>query len=1255
MSEGLKQEQSLREGGFSDEEVTQWKAETQQKLSDAGFSGKEVQEYFGVKEPNMAPVRQYVNDQLSKWRTSQGMDKVQGPPQSAESLPGPMPIFQGPEPAGGAREPASVKPKPTPTIMDALEAGWDMSVTGLMQGRPTHMLPEDAPMFHRIAGQAATVAGDLPAMIGGGVAGLLAGGAAGTATLPVIGTVGLGAAGMYAGANALPAGMRRLLMDHYEKGDIHDFGDFWERASGVFIDSLKGGAVGLATGGMGGAASKLVGAGAAPLVRTMAVTSSEIATMVTVGRALEGQAPKAQDFLDAAVVVGGLGIGARLSTGIASKMRAIYRDTGVRPEQIAEHAQNEPTVKAALLAKGDELPEAYQAMRDPKVPPPPPKDATTVKPPTVMELDALPEAKPQSEAQAKILGQVGQQPEAKEAGGHRFATFYKDWVDKLDPIHRAVESLGKDPEKMKADENPYILARMANDYRAKTKYALEKGVIDYKTLAQTGKPFREIIEPHKADLDGLNSYLISKRAIELEKRGIQSGFDGEAAKEVVRTGKAQYEGAARELVDFQNGILKYAKDSGVISEKSYNAMLDKGQAYIPLRRILEDGEGGGVAGKGKPGSLKALKGSDKKIQDPLVSIVENTESLFKIAEKNRAVESFVKLADATEGQDLIERMPSEMRPVEITSSEVGKILQEHGVDASEAEAFTVFRPKSKVLADNEFEVFRNGKREVYRTSEPVLAEAFKALDGDPSTMNVLFKIARGITAIKKLGISLTPDFIAKNMFRDQLTAGVFSKGGVVPFRDVIVATGELMKGEKGEGYYNWLKSGGANGTFLEMGERYLTQDLLKLEKETGLQERAWNVMKKPFEIMTVAGSIVEQATRLAEFKRVSGGASSGAKVFEGGFASREVTVDFQRMGAKISALNAITAFQNVSIQGLDRTARALKADPAGVAMKATAYITVPSVLLWWANKDDPRWGEIPRWQKDMFWIVMTEKEVYRIPKPQELGILFGSLPERILEKYFTDNPRAMKNFNETLQNLITPSLVPDAISPAVEQFFNMGLFTKHKIIPASLEKVNAEYQYTEYTSETGKQLGKFVSYLTGDKDSPFASPMRIDSVATAWGGTLGRYALQLADAALVKSGAVPDPVKPVSTLADMPVIRAFAIRYPSANAQSIQDFYDKFQENSKTVNTIKHLAKTGQVEFALQEMALKANQDKLLRLQGISDGLSSQQRWVQLVNQNKDIKPEEKRQLIDGVYALMISEAKMGVGLLDDFEKAMKQ
>ena len=68
---------------------------------------------------------------------------------------------------------------------------------------------------------------------------------------------------------------------------------------------------------------------------------------------------------------------------------------------------------------------------------------------------------------------------------------------------------------------------------------IEIGTLD-KNLNKNGKSFKEILKPigkDKKSYAEFNTYKVSKRIIELEKRGINHGFDLIAAKEVVNNKK----------------------------------------------------------------------------------------------------------------------------------------------------------------------------------------------------------------------------------------------------------------------------------------------------------------------------------------------------------------------------------------------------------------------------------------------------------------------------------------------------------------------------------------------------------------------------------------------------------------------------------------------------------------------------------------------------------------------------------------------
>ena len=1315
MTKTLAKQKALIDGGFSDEEIGQWQAEQRKALSDAGFNQAEIDTEFGRPPLDPKPAAKVFDDNIKK--------------------------ATAPETPDG-------EPKPITDFMGALEAGFQGSITGLLaRGKnPDKTLAEDAPRMSRIASSLGQLAGDVPAMVGGANAGV--GGGPVTAT---------------AGAFALPAGMRKVITDAYANGSAETFEEVWDRISGALIETGKGWITGAATGVAGKAAGMLPIA--SPTAKTAATIASEVTTMVTVGKALEGQVPNANDFIDAAVVIGGV----KGAVKTAGKIRDVYNRAGVKPDDMVADMEQDVTIGQDFVAENIEIPRAYgkvtATFESPERGLVPVEEA---KPKTVDEqikdiADELgqeaPEAMTTKAAQQKILSKISI-GEHTDKEPMTFQKLYTDLVDDLNPIREAVKKAAAKGE-LPTDQDPYQLARLSRGTFGKANQFLEFGTFDFKTYENNGpslkdilqkgvgRDFPEITDAEKVDLNGFRAYAAAKRAVELDGRGIESGFDIEAAKVVVKNGK-QYEAVARELTNYQNRLTKYLKDAGVVSEDAYQSMLDANKDYVPFFRVMDEDPTGAGLGRGvkTKNPIKSIKGSERNTIDPIESVIKNTYLYLSLAERNAVGNAFVKMAKDSGRPDIfLKKVAPEQRAVQLQESEIralfdefvtfrkktstervtrtksasesksetvggedaapqskqGKMVRDRVLEALSARGFskgeaeqmisrleaktgggvttteskttvetlvkeiekteyvpeidirlphevaTIFRAVKTPLRDNEIAVFENGKYQKYEV-DPEVARAFNAADSQ--TAGLLTKILAIPAKALRAGAVLSPDFMGRNMIRDQTMAFVLSKGGYFPVFDFV--RGAFSLARKDQDFQNWLKSGGANAALVSMDRQYIQQQLATLTEVQGVMGKAWNVAKSPFEILRITSELIENATRLGEFKKVSGGLTEKAAIQEGGMASREVTVDFARTGMKTRAMSLISAFFNAAVQGEDRVIRAFAEKPVGTTTKMMAAITLPSVLLYLSNRDDPRWQEIPRWQKDLFWIVFTEDHIYRIPKPHSAGIMFGSIPERMMEAYESDHPGAMKDLEKSFISAFFPNMIPTVAAPIVDQFANRSLFTGAPLIPAAQEKLLPEYQYTEYTTETAKALGQILGAFPGlrersirDEDTfiggvarALSTPILVENYVRSWTGGLGMYTLQLADKALRESGVLPDPVKPLETLSDLPVIKAFVVRYPSASAQSIQDFYDDYYAKKRVFDTKMELAKQGDLDAF--DRVQNIDPSAWDEMAGIRDTLTQQSQLVRLIYKNPDFSPEDKRQLIDSIYYRMIELAKVG-------------
>lgn len=250
-------------------------------------------------------------------------------------------------------------------IGDALKAGWQSSSMGLLlRGKlPDTEVGPDSPWYIRAASGVGNVAGDfIPGAVGavgGAVAGTAAGGPIGSAV------------GGAAGGFGVPMALRDALIAAYSTNSALS----WEGVKEIGFAALKGGTkgavIGAATGGAGAYAARAAGAVIAPSVgvamtgQTAArviegtALATELTTMTTGMAALDGRMPTYQDFLDNAILLGGL----KAATATAKGMMNVFSQTGKTPAEQVLDAQADPKLKAHLQdPTKNPIPEPYRQL-----------------------------------------------------------------------------------------------------------------------------------------------------------------------------------------------------------------------------------------------------------------------------------------------------------------------------------------------------------------------------------------------------------------------------------------------------------------------------------------------------------------------------------------------------------------------------------------------------------------------------------------------------------------------------------------------------------------------------------------------------------------------------------------------------------------------------------------------------------------------------------------------------------------------------
>jgi len=865
-------------------------------------------------------------------------------------------------------------------------------------------------------------------------------------------------------------------------------------------------------------------------------------------------------------------------------------------------------------------------------------------------------------ASARVASQIGYKPERRNFP--TIGRFYSTIVDELYPIKKYVDVIKKQGIKVLEEEDPFIMAVLHRGWKGKADTFLIHSPFDI-YYNWRGKSLQDILKPvfDANALDDLDAYLVARRTIELGERKIETGIRIEDAKQAIKELEQRYPffpEIAKDIYEYQNLLLQYARDSGLISNEAYNKMVKLNSQYVPFFRVMETAKTKGLFGRGYvdlPKITKKIRGSEREILPPTESIVRNTYAIIDVAERNQIASALTALAKKYPEQlsRLVEKIPPPIAKVAtISLNEVKAQFKDQGLDIPDELAdqiMNIFRPSIFKSGDNIIAVVEEGKRNFYQV-DPDIYRALSQIDRESS--NLIIKILSYPARWLRLGaVAWSPEFLARNPVRDAFTAFVYSKYGFIPGYDTFRGLMSVLGQDKI--YWQWKMSGAEHAALVSLDRLYLQKNIRQLIP--GLLNKFKNVVKNPMEGMRILAELGEEATRVGEFRlamaskqrrlllaeKIPEDITYRSKVMRAGIAAREITLDFSRLGSKTKAINQIIAFWNANVQGTDKMIREFKTNPTRALLKALIGITLPSITLYLAQRDDPRYKEIPQWQKDIFWIILTKKHIWRIPKPFELGILFGSVPERMLGYAFTKDPDILKKLRDAVARGISPGIIPTAFLAPIEVATNYSFFLERPIIPESLKRLPPELQKTVYTTQTAQMIA----------DKLNVSPMQVEHFIRGYSGAFGKLSLDTIDALLRTLDITEGPVKPKATLSDIPIIRGFVVREPVGSAsESLNKFYELYDKSVQGYLAIRQLQQDG----ASQEEVIRyINEFPELSFytyfNKVARALSQLRKQRVMIWKSTELSAQEKRDKILEIEQEMTKIARL---MVDTVEKRKK-
>lgn len=784
-------------------------------------------------------------------------------------------------------------------------------------------------------------------------------------------------------------------------------------------------------------------------------------------------------------------------------------------------------------------------------------------------------------------------------------------LDALAPIKYAEDAAGITD----AADSGYVAARMAtgaaSTMQATMLYGLPEwkdGVIQRKAGTGEKDALLGIFSDLGADLHNWLGWMAGHRAELLMAQGRENLLDANDIAALKGQGKgkeAKFLDAKARWNRLNAATLDLAQEAGLFTKEARAEF--ESEWYIPFFREAENGD---VIAPFKPkgianqnAGIKKLKGGEANTNDLLENIFTSTSKLIDASMKNMAAQKTVwNLADT----GLIEVIPK----------------------PNKMDYQALANGKDRIMLKLE------GEEYMLRVEDPDLYRAMTFFDRKP--FGKMTMMASSAKRILTAGVTASPEFMLRNFLRDSLSSWAISKDGFKPVIDSIKGVKKTLAMDGSTidvmfsgasflgGYVNGNDPGAMADTVRKsLRRKGMTPEQIARYEKTIIRNAAHakGVVADAWEKYSRYGEALENANREAVYAAaIKAGKSHAQAAFE----SKDL-MDFSMMGAArfIQGASLVLPFFNARLQGLGKLSRELRDNPREIAKRA-GMITAMSLGLLAANWDDERYEELPDWDKDANWHFFVGDQHFRIPKPFEIGVMFGTIPERMVRAMGDKDTGAQfgKAVARAIGDTFALNPTPQIIKPLVEAAFNYDTFRGGPIDSPQDLAVKAEARYNEQTSLLMRELGELSGF----------SPKQLEHLVIGYTGTIGGYVMATADGLIRASR----PGESASWRADeIPLVKAvYRGTGPAKSTQHMEEFYRMLSEVNQLKRTVDQYRSEGLDDKANE---LLEEQGGILKSRRSLSRTQQQVRVVrnkiELIQRDRTMNAEEKRKRIDELLA----------------------
>jgi hypothetical protein len=854
-----------------------------------------------------------------------------------------------------------------------------------------------------------------------------------------------------------------------------------------------------------------------------------------------------------------------------------------------------------------------------------------------------------------------------------FAPEKKTIIDKIDGMRdgffmKLAQGVADQYRSIKdISEEAYMKARMSKTIDGALEGILFNGQVKLTDgaldIAPKTKGLLKVLEPVGNEVDRYQIWVALQRDAQLVAQGKAPSVNRDivARRAELAEGKIGnksrlevYKQVQKDMNELNRSVLRIAYKQGIIDKEAFK-VYSRDINYIPFYKVMD--ENGDVQGAATKSGLinqyfsKALKGGEKPFGDLMENTLRNWSHILSASMKNEAANATVRAAMDLGGAYPNLKVGLEWRDGKVYSSKSGELINDGKL-----------KPEFTTSGKGMIKTMIDGKPAYFDIAEPLLLESIMSI-GYMGPKSKFLDLARDFKNMLQFGVTLSPAFKIRNLFRDSISAIAVTDLKKNPFANVI--EGWAASDRNNPAHISAL----AGGAIFNFGSAYegdqakLIKRLLDsgvkgeniLDNEKKIQAgigKAWRAYQE-------LGNKSESANRMALYKQLRETVNPETKKnythLEASFYARDM-LDFSMQGSwpAFRLVTQVIPFLNARVQGLYKlgrdgvipTSRVIYNTATGKPIEATdkqraeqfsivmGAVVLASLMLYMAFKDDEEYKKREQWDRDNFWWFKLPgmDTAIRVPKPFEIGAM-GTLAERVVEQ-IVDQGAEGKVFGQSLSRMLTDTFainpIPQIIKPLVDLYANKDSFTGAPIETAGMERLSKAERIAERTSPLAIALSKVSNVFLPEATE--VSPVQVDYAIKGYLGWLGGTISATSHYAVMPFSKSAYPDANWTETMSMGFIKSL----PSTQSKYVTAFYENNKEISQAYADMRHFAQLGQADKVQEILAEKGDKIAMAKFyDNASKDMAKMRQVVQAIRNDETMTGAQKKEEIDRIKILI--------------------